>query len=466
MKLEPLTALRTNARRLVEQTHHAVENMTETGAHRSDFLPSAFGKETERTLPAARAVVWLSVAFVISAILWGSLSSVDRVVTAEGKVRPTGHVQIINHPRGGKIAEILVKNGDYVAKGQALLRFDPVVTEEELNKLRPQALTLQAELARLEAERDHRPKPVFPASVLEAEELTENQTSLFKERIGSYEEQRRALAGAVEGRKNAVKQHKARLTHARSGLRLVEKQERAVTTLAEKGYYSKLRAFQVQRDVTAVQSDVAQTEALIASTEATLASDEAKLAQFERDWQATILSEIASKRTDLEKAKAAIEQLENQLANLALVAPVAGTVEQLETNTVGQSVSSGVEIMRLTPDNTTFVVDVAVANRDIGFIREGQHATVKFAAYDYQRYGMMSGTVLVIASESSTEVPGHNSTYTVVVELTQPHLPDDPLLRLRSGMLAEVDFLVGNRSPLSYIIDAIRRVPTEALREY
>ncbi len=95
MTFAPQIILTRRARHVVEHVRRAIRQFIEGGRDGSEFLPTAFAKEAERTLPAARAVVWLSGCFFLAALLWASLFSVDRTVTAEGKVRPAGHVQIM-----------------------------------------------------------------------------------------------------------------------------------------------------------------------------------------------------------------------------------------------------------------------------------------------------------------------------------------------------------------------------------
>lgn len=451
--------------RMVRLLQSGVEGAASMGHSQADFLPAAVTLDSDRAVPAARLVVWLSCGFLVSVLVWATFASADKVVTAEGKVRPAAKVQVINHPRGGRIAAILVEAGEHVEAGQALVRLDPVLLTEELNKLRPRRLTLLAEIARLEAERDRLKGPVFPDAVTEERDLVETQRELFAERIAGHAEQQRALRAAVEQRKRAIKQYEARADYARRGLALAEKQARAVDTLAEKGYFPKLRAMQVHRDVTAVLSEVAQSEELAASASAALASDEAKLAQFDRDIRAEVLSAISEKRSQLAEAEATMNQVQDQLARLELTSPVSGFVEELRVTTSGQALGEGAEIMHIVPDGDNYVIEVAVRNADIAFIRPDQSVHMKFRAYDYQRYGTLAGTVVDVATDSRLDERRQEHFFTVRVAPAASYLGHNEAHRMRSGMIADVDFHVGHRTVLSYLLDTIARTRDEALRE-
>ena len=453
------------ARAAIQRVRRAIGGLADGGSAPAAFLPDAFTQQSGQVLPAARAVVWLSVGLVLAGMVWAGVGSVDRVMTAEGKVRPASHVQIINHPRGGRVAAIHVASGDRVAKGQALLQFDPVAIREELNKLRPQRLFVDAELARLVAERDGQLRPEFSEAVLAHVEIAGTQAALFTQRLASFEQQKQTLAGAMKEKAALLEQQQVKLAHAKRGLAIAEKQERAVLDLAQKGYFAKIRAMQVQRDVSAVRSDIAQTEALVVATAASLSAAEARLAQFERDRSADILGQIAVKQTGLEQVTAAIAQLEDQLGHLTLTSPVAGTVEQLVARTTGQAIEPGAEIMHIVPDGGDYLVDAQVQNQDIGHIKVGQAVTLKMRAYDYQRHGVLRGEVLSIASDSTPDPRTGQQDFIVQIKTEGSHVGSDQGFRIQSGMLAAVDFHVGSRTVLGYVIDAVRRTTDSALRE-
>jgi adhesin transport system membrane fusion protein len=434
------------------------ERFNERGSPFSDFLPGALAVTEAPPARFAKLLIYIAAGFFAALLLWSALSPVDRVVTAQGKVRPEGQVQVINHPTGGTIAAIHVKAGDHVMKGQKLLSFDARTATEELRKVAVQHDTLLAEIARIEAEAEGRDAPSFPADLsATSPEVAATQLALFKERASSYQQQQLALRSTIKQRASDITQYEARVKNARRGLTLAEQQERGVMALEAKGYYPKLRALQVQRDVTSLRSELEQSEAMLTKAKSALAEAEAKLAQFERDRQSEAFDKLTEKRARAAQTSATIAQLRDQLHNLDLTAPLAGFVEKIQVATIGQTVTPGQEIMQLVPGDRAFVLDVSVMNRDIGFIREGMPVTLKFQAYDYQRYGVLNGTVTAIATDSTPSEGNGDFFYTVQVRPTAISPDRAADLIIHSGMIADADFHVGTRTVLTYFLDAITR---------
>jgi len=432
----------------------------------SEFLPGALAVTCQPPPVFAKALIYIGAAFVLTLLLWSAFSSADKVVTAQGKVRPAGQVQIINHPTGGVVSAAYVKAGDHVVPGQKLMSFDPVSTTEELNKLRVQYDTLSAEIARLEAEDRETDAPTFPDGLgVLSPDIVVVQGSLFAERRASRKQQRLALSSEVLQRQATISQYQARVKSAEHVLEIAERQEKAVSSLAARGYYPKLRALQMEREVASLRSESEQSEALLTTGRGALDETMAKLARLDRDYRSEILQGLSDKRAQIVQTRAAIAQDEERLRNLELAAPVAGIIEKLQVVTIGQAVTPGKEIMHVVPDNQNYIVDVSVHNRDIGLIREGLPVTLKLLAYDYQRYGTIRGKVTVVATDSVPDEREDELYFTVQVVPEKPYLGDNPRFRIQSGMAVETDFHVGTRTVLSYIVDAIMRQRDEAFRE-
>jgi adhesin transport system membrane fusion protein len=129
----------------------------------TDFLPDAQGLIERRASPLARVLVFTIAGLFAAMVGWAAWAQVEQVVRAEGQIEPRGRAKLINHPNGGKIAEILVQEGDHVEAGAVLVRFDPEMREDELEDVRARLAAATAAAARLEAEslpRHPRPRPL------------------------------------------------------------------------------------------------------------------------------------------------------------------------------------------------------------------------------------------------------------------------------------------------------------------
>jgi adhesin transport system membrane fusion protein len=143
-----------------------------------DFLPDVEAISQRRHSPAATWLVVVTLALLVAVVAWMAFSTVEQVATASGMVRPAGKVKVVNHHDGGRIAEILVKDGDRVQEGQELLRLDPELIRQEISKLEGNWHNIGTEVVRLQAELDGK-EPVFGDAFAARKDLVENQRSLF-----------------------------------------------------------------------------------------------------------------------------------------------------------------------------------------------------------------------------------------------------------------------------------------------
>ena len=98
--------------------------------------------------PAAMWAVYLMLAFIGTAIAWASMSEIDIVAKASARVVPDGREQIIASLEGGILREMLVREGQQVAQGQALAMLDPTRVEAQQAEGQSKQLALKGTLAR------------------------------------------------------------------------------------------------------------------------------------------------------------------------------------------------------------------------------------------------------------------------------------------------------------------------------
>jgi multidrug efflux pump subunit AcrA (membrane-fusion protein) len=132
--------------------------MRRSDSHRyAEFLPDAEGLVERRHSPAAGLLI-VAVAVVFGGLVgWAGLTEVEQVVRAEGQVEPADRVKVVNHPDGGRVAEIHVGEGDTVTAGQPLVTFDGELVRAELAELSGRWQVKAADAARLQAESACRP---------------------------------------------------------------------------------------------------------------------------------------------------------------------------------------------------------------------------------------------------------------------------------------------------------------------
>ncbi len=419
-----------------------------------------------RTSPWAGALVLAIALLVGTAVAWTAWARVEEVVTATGRVEPAGRVKLVNHPRGGRVAELFVRNGDRVAAGAPLLRLEGLGEEGVYAELLGRWQVKAVEAARLRAEAEGGPIAVDPQLARDRPDLVAAQERLKAARAAALAARREAAQRLVQTRASELKGAAAELGRVRNSLVLLRQQLEAVNELTERGLYPKLKQVEVERQVAAAEGERAKAEAALAGARTALAEAEARLALLEEEAKSEVLDELQRTVAERDRLYEQVTAQVGMLDTLLVTAPVAGIVQDLAVTGPGQSIGANEPILRLVPEGEGLVVQARVANEDIGKVKPGLEAVVKVRTFDFLRYGTLPGKVLEVAADASPDPEGKTAAYLVTVATERQELGGRPgELALGSGMLVDVELKVGERTILSYLTDRLWRAKAEAFRE-
>ena len=390
------------------------------------YLTKVRAAQVVESSPAITWALYLMLAVVASAIAWAAIARVDEVTRADGRVVPDGREQVIASLEGGLLRELYVSEGMQVEVGQELVQLDPTRFESQQNEGQAKRLALRGTVARLTAEANGRPLK-FPPDVAESASIVEGETE-------AYQARKRSLDAAVAANQRSI------------GLLL---RELGVSeAMSAKGLMSDVEVMRLRRQVNDLQ----------------LQSQE-RVNKFRQD---------AS--TDLVRVQTDLAQLEEQLAGRAdvlrrtvLTSPVRGLVKNIRAATIGGVISPGAPILEIVPLSSRVLIEARIKPKDIGFIRVGQSAEVKLAAYDYTTYGGLKGKIEYISpdalGDTERQGSGDQTYYRVLVRgerstLKQGNKP----LQVLPGMTANVEVRTGERSVLSFLIRPLMK-SREAFKE-
>ncbi len=436
-------------------------------SHRyAEFLPDAEGLVERRHSPAAGLLI-LAVAGVFGGLIaWAGLTEVEQVVRAQGQVEPADRVKVVNHPDGGRIAEIHVAEGDTIAAGEPLVTFDGEMVRAELAELNGRWQVKAGEVARLQAEASGE-DPVFASELLhERTDLVRQQQLLLEIRRAAHESRAETLRQTAQRRSSEVESLAAELNRFRNSQGLVGKEVKAVRSLAEKGLYPRLRLVAMERELSDVVGNTKKAQARLEAAEAALAEAESRRQGLERERRSDVLSELAAAEAERDRLAEARKRAQALLRDLVVRAPVDGIVQELAVTTPGQSVGSNQPLMKLVPTGGGLVIEARVDNRDVGYVRVGQAARVKVRAFDFLRYGTLDGRVERIAADASVDPNSNAYPYRIIVRTDQTELGGgEQRLTVVPGMVVDVDLRVGDRSILSYLTDRVLRLREDAFRD-
>ncbi|MEP4377903.1 MAG: HlyD family type I secretion periplasmic adaptor subunit [Alphaproteobacteria bacterium] len=440
-----------------------------TPARYADFLPDAQAIAAREHSPLARILLVAITLLAALAIGWAAFAEVEKVTTAQGRVRPDSRVKIINHPEGGRIQEIYVVEGQRVVAGAPLVEFDPEFLDEEVGRLREEWTTFAAQTARLEAESVRSNVLIFPEDLdAAAPSILSNQRALFDARRAAFAANRSAAEDAARRFEREVESLRGQLVSLSQTAEIRREQESRTRDSTEQGYFPRLRYLTIKNELVEAESQLASRQKELAAREAQLAEARGRVNQIEEDYFSDVLAQLVESRQQRDSLARELAQTSSQQSRLIVRAPVDGIVQNLTVSSSGQSVSDNDPLMNLIPTGDTLIIETRVENDDIGFIKLGQEAKIRVNTYDFVKFGTLNGTVSQIAADA-TEDPGGQGevfNYVVLVKTDRTHLgptpADQPVV---PGMQVTADFKIGERTILSFLTDRVAQTTSTALRE-
>lgn len=395
---------------------------------------------------------------------WSAITRTAEVSVAAGWIKPSGNIQVIQHLEGGIVTEILVAEGDIVESGQTLVKLEPAAVGSDLARVtgRHQALLLQAE--RLRAFIDGR-KPDFGDVDPEYAELVKDQRQALAGQIAARESTREVFLRQLGGQQSQLNGLKERAETTRNHIALLQSELEARTSLAEKGLTSRFQLLRSQQEMNQAQGTLTQIASEREKTRRAIAETRSRIDELDATTRADALTELGRISDDVRDMQESMQKYGNRFQRLDIQAPVRGIVQALTVNTVGGVVDPGETIVEIVPLNDELVAEIRLSPRDIGFIRPGQPAKVKFATYDFARFGAVEGILKSVSATTLFDDDGQPY-YRGIVRLNESHIGDDPSRNpIAPGMTLSAEILTQDRSLLQYLLKPVYRGVNESFRE-
>lgn len=429
------------------------------------------------TSPTFQATIWFTLIVFVCILVMTILFKVEVVAIGQGKVVPVTRVQVVQPEFDGKITSINVRNGSEVTKGQVLIEFDTTEALAERN-------TIEAELERLRIETARITVLLGGlTSNLDGNSLKATLLAQFTETAASdnpfYAEQSELLGAEVDDVLASLSQNQAQLIAGEKSEAITEANiARIVAALDIQTERLQIAQNLLDRGTTSRATFLDALEAftgLEKEREIYLRELDQKLSQrtaLQTERTSIIASQrnrLLQRRAEIEARRADITQqlttAQRRLDGAQLRAPVDGTVDQLEIYTIGGVANAGQEILRVVPKDQLFEIEAIFANTDIGFVKPGQQANVKFDAYPAERFGVLKGTVSDVSADA-IEITDNVWGYAIRVDPEASVLVTGNLSNpIRPGMTGEVNITTDERRIITYFFAPIVKTVQSALGE-
>ena len=408
-----------------------------------------------------RTVFVLLVLFIlIGFITWAAIAKVDIIVRTEGRIVPAGKSQIVQHLEGGIVRNILVKEGQMVTAGQALMELSDIQARSNLDQERSKSAAFRGREARLLAEASGSGGIAFPKESAD-ENVRRAESAAFQARRARVAEEVRVLRDQSAQKRGEIAEAESRRKNLLSELEVAKQQFRVIEGLSKENAASHLELLDSQSRMQRLTSQIAEAESAIPRLRAAVAETESRMGEVWARHRAEASSELTQVRAELEKSEFEIDTNADRLDRNQVRAPVAGVVNRLAISTVGGVVKPGEVLMEITPNYSGVLVEARAKPNDRANLRTGLSARVRIGAYDYATFGTLSGKVIEVSAD--TLLDEREGRYYRVIVKADADIAQQ--METVPGMTAIADIVVGKRTVLSYLLSPLLRFRDGAFRD-
>ncbi|MET0221115.1 MAG: HlyD family type I secretion periplasmic adaptor subunit [Tardiphaga sp.] len=392
---------------------------------------------------------------------WATLVPLAGAVVVPGNLVFESNVKSIQHPNGGIVTEIAVRDGTRVRAGDLLLRLDPTQARASLQVVSKQLDDVRVRIARLLAERGALPALVLSptldkrASDPDMKTMLVSEDALFKSRANARDSQKKLLDSRIVQLGEEVAGIEAQLKSKVSQLELIAGELAGVQDLFDKRLVPLTRLTTLQRERARIEGERGQLMSATAETKAKIGEAELQSVRVDQDFRTEVMKDLGdaqAKEAELsERGIAARDTLDR----IEIRAPTSGVVHQLAVHTIGGVIRAGDTVLQVVPDSEELQVEVRVQPNDIDQVRNGQKAFVRLSAFNQRITPQLSGDVSYVSADTSHDQQTNAPYFSARVTLPEGERAKLANLQLVAGMPAEIFMQTGSRSMLSYLFKPI-----------
>ncbi len=428
--------------------------------------------------PAWRITVPALVGFSALAILVGGLglwsvqTELAGAIVSQGVIEVQSNRQVVEHPDGGVVGEIFVRDGDVVAEGDLLLRLDDTFLSSEKSIVESQLFELLARKSRLEAERDGSNADGLASSLsaLQQQEkidsdLIDGQQRLFEARIDTMAQQKEQLGKQITQIESEIEGTQAQLVSLRTQVDLIQNELEDQENLLKRGLTQASRVSALQRENASLTGEIGRLEASVARLKGQIAATEIQIVELtatRREEAITALREVQAQVSELSERRLALTE---RLSRLDIRSPVSGSVYDSQVFALQSVIQPGEPMMYVVPQNTPLLVAARVDALHVDQLYVGQEVALRFPAFNQRETPEIDGHVINVSADTFMDESTGFTFYRTEVA------PDDGEVErlngqaLLPGMPVEAMIKTDERTPLSYLIKPMADYFNRAFRE-
>ncbi len=402
---------------------------------------------------------------------WASTAEISGALIAQGSLVVDSNVKKVQHPTGGVVGEVRVRDGDHVKAGDILVRLDETVTRANLAIVTKSLTELYARRARLAAERDGADTVAIPKELANKADDPDVVEALGSERK-LFELRRKTRLGQKDQLQQRIKQLNEQIAgltaqqDAKSKeISLIDQELQGVRDLWAKNLVQINRLTSLEREAARLQGERGQLIASAAEAKGKIVETQLQIIQVDQELSSDVAKELRETDSKVGEYVERKVTAEDQLRRTDLRAPQDGVVFQSTVNTVGGVIGAGDTVMLIVPESDTLLAEAKVEPKDIDQVQFGQPVVLRFSAFNIRTTPEINGTVVRVAADTTTDQRTGQSYYLVRIAMTADEIGRLGDVKLTPGMPVEAFIQTGQRTLVSYLVKPLRDQLMRAFRE-
>lgn len=431
-----------------------------------EFLPDA--DEIERSpLPrVTRLTMHVMLAAMVSLVLWGSLSQVDQVVTARGRlVNPLPNV-VVQPLETSIIQRIEVRIGQVVKKGEVLATLDPTFSGADEAQLRTRLKSLDNQTRELQAELAG--AAIRTKAGLDADARLQSQLSA--ERQGNFKAQQARLNETVAKLRASLETNRKDQVSLQQRVKSLREIESMQEKLVAQQFGARLHLLEAQEKRLEIEREQLLTLNREQEIKRDLASSEAEKLAFDKGWRQKAMEDLLAATRERDSVNEQLSKADKRYKMVSLVAPVDGVILDIVKLSPGSIVREAESFFTIVPLNGALEAEVQIDSVDVGYIKPGDFAHLKLDAFPFQKHGTLDARVRTISEDAfrreNAGSGGLDAYYVTRVAFGNATLRRmNGRSRILPGMTVSAEIVVGRRSVMSYLLWPLTKALNESIRE-
>jgi HlyD family type I secretion membrane fusion protein len=403
---------------------------------------------------------------------WLTFAPLASAVVAPAVVKVDLDRRPVQHAEGGIVAEVRVRDGQRVARGEPLLVLGDVAVDADVSRLGLRVLTERASLARLEAEQAGASSLAFADDLRRAADADPRVAEQLAKERALFAARRDALQGQVallRAQRDKLEQEivalRAQIDQANESMRLQREQVETNRDLQRNGFISAARISQLEATVADYAVKLEERRSELARAEQRRVDIDLRTTALQSDYRQQASDQLKASAARLLDIEQELRKSRDASARQVIVAPVDGEVMNLKFTTPGTIVSPREPVADIVPVNPRLVVEARMRTEDVSRVQSGQAAQIRFTAFSHRTTQLVDGKVFYVAADRAVDRATNLPYYVALIEADPASIEQAGALHLQAGMPAEV-FLQGEqRTALQYLLEPLTNSLQRAARE-